>query len=179
MGTRKPSTERFSMIPVRVMESFSWHWLPSYARDAVVCLAASYNGYNNGGLELSDRRAREFGLNKQDKNMGLRLACLTGLVKKTCPARCRSGSGIPAKYSLTFQPLGDIPGLNIHATNKPKDSWVRFKPPTKKLRSRRQAGRYMGWKGENTSESEFFTQILIGEHLVTPEEGNSRNSRDT
>ena len=83
--------ERWSGIPVDVQESDAWHWLPDFARSAIVALAGSYNGYNNGGLDLTDARAAELGVNKRKKNLGLELACEIGLIKQTVKAKQTTG----------------------------------------------------------------------------------------
>ena len=102
------SERRFVRIPVEVMESAAWRWLPDFAKVVVVGLAGQFTGYNNGGLEFTEQQASEVGISKNPLYTGLRLAVHAGLVNRTMPARRQSGKGIPAKYALTWEKLADV-----------------------------------------------------------------------
>ena len=170
--------DRFGAIPVEVMESEAWAWLPNFARVAVLSLAGCYTGMNNGGIELTDKRAHDFHLNKTDKNLGLRLACEVKIIKQTVKARRKSGRGVPAKYALTWKPLDHFEKLNFCATQKAGNEWLTATIPDTPIKSRRAAQRYFGWN-TTTPAWPAPAQTLEGEHHVTPEKGVLGTSRDT
>lgn len=122
------------MVPVEVIESPAWRWLPPFARCVVVGLAAGYRGRNNGALELTEKRAAEMGLSRREWLCGLGLACEARLIVRTVPARYRGGKGLPARFALTFQAMSDLPALNLVAA-PPSNAWARFAPPGRPVRS--------------------------------------------
>lgn len=175
-ASRYKRGERFGAIPVEVMESDAWAWLPQFARLAVLSLAACYTGKNNGGIELTDKRANELHMNETDKNMGLRLACEVGIIRKMVPARRRSGRGIPAKYALTWKPLDHFANLGFCATEKASNLWATAVIPNVVIKSRRDAQKHFGWKSQ-ASDWQPPDQTLKGEHHVQPEKARIKESR--
>ncbi len=162
-SSRYKQGERFGAIPVELMESDAWHWLPLFARVSVLALAAGYWGTNNGGIELPDKRAADLGLSRQDKNVGLRLAARVGIVRQTVKARRRSGRGIPAKYAITWKKLDHFENLGFCATEKPSNDWINADIPAEPIKSRRAAERFLGWK-TSTGSLRAAGQTLEGGH---------------
>jgi hypothetical protein len=176
--SRFKSGERFGAIPVEVMESDAWGWLPQFARLALLGLAAGYSGNNNGGIDFTDSRARELHMNKTDKNLGLRLACHAGIIKKTVKERRRSGRGIPAKYALTWKPLDHFECFNFCATTKASNDWMTATIPDMPIKSRRAAQKFFGWK-VTSSPWPPPDQNIEGEHHVESEKPALRAPRTT
>jgi hypothetical protein len=71
VSKQKRDKEPFAQIPLEVLQSEAYRWLPHFAVRVLVALAAKYNGYNNGGLELTVRDAAVFGINEDELFAGL------------------------------------------------------------------------------------------------------------
>ena len=138
--------EHFAALPVEVMDSDAFRWLPSFAVRALVALAAQYRGRNNGGLELTLKQAATFGIRRTELYAGLKLLSFVGLINKTVKERKSSGKGIPAKYSLTWRPMDEFPAYNFLATNQPANTWLKFKGDARRIRSLSDAEKFLGWR---------------------------------
>jgi hypothetical protein len=143
--------ERFAMVPLDVMESGAYQWLPHFAARVLFAFAAKFSGFNNGGLELTTRDAAVFGLNESELFAGIGLCMRARLVKRTVEARRRSGKGTPAKYALTWRTMGDFPALNLAPTAVPGHDWKWFKAPFARPRSVREALRALGYERSQPS----------------------------
>ena len=129
MSRNRRRAERFAQIPLEVLESEACRWLPDFAVRVLLAMAAQYNGFNNGGLELGTKVGRTFAIGEQALHAGIGLLLAAGLVQRTVEARRRSGKGSPARYALTWRQLGDFPQFNIVPTAIASNEWRRFVPP--------------------------------------------------
>jgi hypothetical protein len=143
---RFKSGEHFAALPVGVMDSDAYRWLPSFAVRVLVALAAQYCGINNGGLELTVKEAERFGIKRTELYAGLKLLAFVGLIKKTVEERKSSGKGVPAKYALTWRPVNEFPAYNILANERPANTWVKFRGDARAIRSLSDAERFLGWR---------------------------------
>ena len=135
--------ERFAMLPVEVLDSDAFRWLPSFAVRVLVALAARYFGINNGGLELTVKEAERFGIKRTELYAGLKLLAFAGLIKKTVEERKSSGKGVPAKYALSWQPTDEFPAYNILANERPANTWAKFRGDARAIRSLSDAARFL------------------------------------
>ena len=119
---RFASGERFAALPLEVLNSDAFRWLPSFAVRVLIALAAQYCGINNGGLELTLKDAAQFGIKRNELYAALRLLAFVGLIKKTVEERKSSGKGVPAKYGLTWRPTDEFPAYNILANERPANT---------------------------------------------------------
>jgi hypothetical protein len=133
----------FGGIPVEVMKSAAWKWLPHFSRSTLIALAGKYSGSNNGSLDLPSAETGEYGLSRDEGSYGLRLAITAGLIIKTANARGRSGRGKPAKYLLTWHGNYEYPTYNLLEA-QPRDNWARFDPPCPPIKSLNAARRFFG-----------------------------------
>lgn len=138
--------EHFAAIPVAVMDSDAFRWLPNFAVRVFVALAAQYRGNNNGGLELTLNKATPFGIKRNELYAALKLLAVVGLIKKTVKERKSSGKGVPAKYALTWRPLNEFPAYNILETERPAHTWMKFRGDARTIRSLSGAERFLGWR---------------------------------
>lgn len=151
MGRRKnhsrfESGVHFASIPVEILQSTAFTWLPHFARSVVVAMAGQFRGFNNGGLELTVADANEYGIGKAELYAGLRLATRTKLLIRTVPAKRSSGKGIPAKYALTWRVINEFPAYNLIETRDPSHAWDRFQTDAPRPRSLTDAERILGWR---------------------------------
>jgi len=156
------------------MESEAWHWLPDFARVAVLYLASSYTSKNNGGLELSDKRAKELGITAQKKNLGLDLACHVGIIDLTCPAKQFPGKGRPAKYSISWKAIDEIPALNLTESTKARNRWMNAKVPEDDVWSIRKAATFLN---RYTQSCPGMTKTLEGQQHVHGEKVPTKRTR--
>lgn len=131
------------------MNSEAYKWLPHFARSVVFAVASRYRGNNNGGLELTVKTALDQGISKGELYAGLKLACMSSLLHKTCESKRSHGKGIPAKYCITWKPLDEFPSLNLKATKSSSDDWIEFKPVVPRLRSLTSAEVFLGWRNRD------------------------------
>lgn len=143
---RFASGEHFAALPVEIMDSDAFRWLPSFGVRVLVALAAQYRGINNGGLELTLKKAARFGIKRTELYAGLKLLAFVGLIKKTVEERKSSGKGVPAKYALTWRPVNGFLAYNIVATNRPAHTWTKFRGDARPIRSLSDAEKFLGWR---------------------------------
>ena len=136
--------ERYAQLPFDAMASEAFRWLPDFAVRVLLALAAQFTGYNNGGIELTASEARHFGIREDELFAGIGLLVAAGFVRRTVAARRRSGRGQPARYALTWRPLGDFPAFGIVPTVSASHEWRRFVPPFPSVRSVRAAEGALG-----------------------------------
>ena len=140
------SGEHFAALPADMMDSDAFRWLPSFGVRVLVALAAQYRGINNGGLELTLKKAARFGIKRTELYAGLKLLAFVGLIKKTVAERKSSGKGVPAKYALTWWPTDEFPAYNILATERPANTWAKFRGDARTIRSLSDAEKFLGWR---------------------------------
>ncbi|MBL8226032.1 MAG: hypothetical protein JNM50_11965 [Chromatiales bacterium] len=122
----------FAAVPLEVMKSESWRWLPPFARDVCFALAAQFRTYkddrrsNNGAIELTEKAAAEFGISRRELWAGIGLLIRVGLLVRMVEAKKRSGRGIPAKYALTWHPVAANTALNIRDEATARRTWLTF-----------------------------------------------------
>lgn len=138
--------EHFAALPVEVMDSDAFRWIPSFSVRVLIALAAQYWGKNNGGLELTLKEAARFGIKRSALYAGLRLLAVAGLIKKTVIERRSSGKGVPAKYALTWRPIDEFPAYNLLATKQPDHTWAKFQGDARTIRSLSDAEKFLGWR---------------------------------
>jgi hypothetical protein len=126
--------ERFSAVPLSVMLSPAWRWLPPFAHSVCFAVAAQFRPgkgdapSNNGSLELTEKGAAALGLSRRELRSGIRLLLRVGILVQTVEARRRSGRGIPAKYALTWHPIAANPALNLPGEPRARRAWEAFDP---------------------------------------------------
>jgi hypothetical protein len=133
--SRTKKGDRYAQIPLEALQSEAYRWLPDFATRVLNAIAAQFNGYNNGGLELTAREARAFGIGEDVLYAGLGLLIEAGFVRRTVQARRRSGKGAPARYAITWRTLGDFPKFDVVPTVTPSRDWQRFVPQYPAVRS--------------------------------------------
>ena len=151
MSKKPKSPERFAQIPLDAMQSKAYRWLPPFAKCVLFALAAQFTGYNSGGLELTVKDGKAFGLTEDELIAGLALCILAGFVKRTVEARRRSGTGAPARSALTWRRMGDFPRFNIAPTFSPTNDWQAFEEPFARPRSLRGAWIALGYRSARPS----------------------------
>jgi hypothetical protein len=158
----------FSGVPVEVMKSPAWHWLPSFARDVCFALAAGFRVYrddrrsNNGSLELTEKAAAGFGISRRELWPGIGLLLLTGIVARTVQAKKRSGRGVPAKYALTWHPVVANAALNLSAEATARRTWVNFEPPGPRPKSVNAAAALLSGKALSGRRNAFSSVTACG-----------------
>jgi hypothetical protein len=148
---RTKKGDRYAQIPLEALQSEAYRWLPDFATRVLNAVAAQFNGYNNGGLELTAREARAFGIKEDVLYAGLGLLIEAGFVRRTVEARRRSGKGAPARYAITWRTLGDFPKFDIVPTVTPSRDWRRFVPAYPAVRSVAAAQSMLGQHKPRTS----------------------------
>jgi hypothetical protein len=147
-------------------------WLPHFARSVVCAFAHEWRGYRNGAIELSPSTAATYGITENELRAGIALALRAKLLLLTVPSRRRSGKGSPAKYAISWEPLGDVPAFGIVPTNGPaSDEWrsvgLADLPP--RPRGIRAAEELLGWRSarqgparEHSDRADVPPEILEG-----------------
>lgn len=100
---RGEGKSHFGQIPTMVGTSKAATSLPPSARWLLVAIAADYNGFNNGALTITRRRAAEWGVCNDSLRRGLPQLEERGLIVRT-DTGSRSPPR-PARFAITWKPV--------------------------------------------------------------------------
>ncbi len=123
---RPPKGERWSWIPLELIDSPAWRCLTRQDHLVLWRIIAEHLGHSlqrNGTLPVTYDDFVNYGANRNEvKNTLVRLDAL-GLVKRTYAGRKAygAGRGEPAQYRLTFWAAAPVPG--VHLGLEPSNEW--------------------------------------------------------
>lgn len=124
--------ETFAIIPVDVMTSQAYAALPDWAARVLLALAAQYRGTNNGNLALTRDSAASLGIGSGWKvSAGLKLATITGLIRRTREGKAKHGKGICALYAVAWKQIDPTPQAcpPIEYERPASGAWAMWSPP--------------------------------------------------
>lgn len=121
----------FGFVYDDILRSSAWTSLPHFARSVCLAIAAQYRGSNNGDLDLTVRKAAEYGISHKELAAALPLLEVTGLVHRTRQGRLACGAKVCSLYELTFRPLdpSDKYDQPVSVQQPTKNTWAKWEKP--------------------------------------------------
>lgn len=131
---RNTKAGRFARLPLSVLGSVAVTTLAHSAFRVMVCLAAQFNGGNNGDLGMTPSQAKNNGISSKNTFYAAlnELEC-RGLIERTYPASRTPPK--PTKYALTWLPVDDTD--YSRRTRTASHAYKLFDQPPQKRKARK------------------------------------------
>ncbi len=130
---RNTKAARFVQLPMVLLDSEAVSTLGHAPFRVMVCLAANYNGKNNGNLGLTASQVADKGISKNTFYSAVAELERRGVIERTYAASRVPPR--PTKYALCWLPIDDTE--YSRTTRLPSHAYKSFSaPPRKKRRSR-------------------------------------------
>ena len=164
-----------NVLPKYLTDSDEMRALSAHACKLLLAVLPQFNGpgRNNGGILIVTRRPKQYGFKSVETLTAARdelLRC--GFLQMTL----QGGLNKASQYAFTWEPIDDLPGLEVRPDTKASDLWkrenaaLRDVPPPRKRRKSKAAAPISGTRKITSSAPISGTH----RHLIAPISGTRR-----